>query len=351
MKEYVMNTSKKHNLNLSYQEEVVDQNIAVGKLRPNESYDNLIKKRAYALAQFLDARGNIKEEFLCLRLCPVCAASSYEKRFNKDKLNVVECTNCHVLYVNPALTKEANQKVYESKEYSQIIKTLVEESHEYRRNRFGKERMNIIERYVDVTLPKTLLEIGCSTGFLLEEAQARGWGVTGTELNQSAVMFAQKRGLKIIDQPLEKIDFNGETFSAVALYDVLEHLLDPSHTLRLVHELLNEKGCIFIYVPNFNSASQYLLGVEHAHFIWPTHHLTYFTPQTLTYFLEQNNFEVLHWETQGLDIEDWLWYLKDQTDYDTQLIEQHKHFFQFAINAAGYGKNFRMYARKVVPHA
>lgn len=131
------------------------------------------------------------------------------------------------------------------------------------------------------------------------------------------------------------------------MYDVLEHLINPGEIIMLVNSLLVDHGCIFIYVPNYQSASTHLLGIENAHFIWRTHHLTYFTPPTLKLFLKKNGFKILFWETQGLDVEDWLWYLREKTENDTKLIERHKFYLQFVINASGYGKNLRMYAKKI----
>jgi len=89
-----------------------------------------------------------------------------------------------------------------------------------------------------------------------------------------------------------------------------------------------------------------LLGEKNAHFIWPTHHLTYFTPDTLEYFLKKIGFKIFLWETQGLDLYDWNWYLKEKTDYDTRLLEKNIEPFQFYINASGHGKNLRMYCKK-----
>lgn len=342
-----MKSGKDTRMLLRYQDAVVDQDINVGRLRPKGSYDNLIANRNHALKGLLNTDGEISAKYLRERLCPSCRSNKYEFQFVKDHLNIVSCQRCSLVYVNPILKPEICENIYRSTEYADIVKKLGEESHDYRKERFGYERMVNIERYTPQNLPKKLLEIGCSTGFMLEAARERGWESVGVELNPSAVRFGRERGINIIDRPLEEIDFGVKKFSAIAMYDVIEHLVDPAETLEKVRELLVNRGAVFIYVPNFQSASKELLGVENAHFIWPTHHLTYFTPTTLGDFLHRRGFEVVHWETQGLDIEDWLWYIKEKTDYDAALIEENKTFFQFVINASGYGKNLRMYARKI----
>ena len=134
-------------------------------------------------------------------------------------------------------------------------------------------------------------------------------------------------------------------FSAITLFDVLEHLVHPKIIMEKVKNLLCDNGNIFIYVPNWNSATKEILGAESSHFVWPTHHLIYFTPNTLKYFLESMGFEILHWETQGLDLTDILWYLNEKTEIDNEFIKQNLEVLQFYINASGHGKNLRMYAR------
>ena len=179
----------------------------------------------------------------------------------------------------------------------------------------------------------------------MEALSDLGWNTTGLELNPSAVNFAKKRGLNVLNISLE--DFKSEKkFYAIQMYDVLEHLTNPKTTLEKIRNLLEKNGNIFIYVPNYNSATFQLLGIYNSHFIWPTHHLTYFTPETLKEFLENNGFEFFFWETQGLDITDWLHYLNEKKQYNTKIIEDHHELFQFYINASGHGKNLRMYAKK-----
>jgi 2-polyprenyl-3-methyl-5-hydroxy-6-metoxy-1,4-benzoquinol methylase len=225
------------------------------------------------------------------------------------------------------------------------VQKLGEDSHFYRKERFGKERIDIIEKFHNPNLPKRLLDIGCSTGFVIEEAKDRGWETIGIELNPSAAQFARSRSLTIIEEPLEQANFQ-QFFSAITLYDVLEHFARPGRIMKRVWDLLLPGGCCIIYVPNYNSASRELLGEENAHFIWPTHHLTYFTPDTLKHFLESEGFKVFFWETQGLDLYDWNWYLNEKTNYDTKLLEKNIESLQFYINASGHGKNLRMYAKK-----
>jgi len=331
-------------ISINYKSKVEYQAIDIKKLRPHKSYDYLIENRNASLKELLANEERLKD-FLNCRNCPVCSRNDYIFLYKKDSLDLVKCNHCMVVYVNPIFDEETYFKIYRSQQYQQIVKGLGEASHDYRKERFGKERMNVIEQYHDENLPKNLLDIGCSTGFLLEEARDRHWNAQGIELNPSAAEFAHNRNLQVFQIPLEEIQFDHK-FSVITLYDVLEHLVSPSNIISKVNQLLTPGGKIYIYVPNYNSASRELLGIENAHFIWPTHHLTYFSPKSLKFFLERHGFNVFNWETQGLDMYDWQWYLNDKTDIDTKLLEEHLEQLQFYVNASGHGKNLRMYAEK-----
>ena len=59
---------------------------------------------------------------------------------------------------------------------------------------------------------------------------------------------------------LEQAGFDHGSFDAVSLFDVLEHLIDPGRTLRASIDLLAPGGILFLYVPNFDSASRLLMA-------------------------------------------------------------------------------------------
>lgn len=320
------------------------QNIDLEKLRPNRSYDKLIANRNGAFTKILNDPVSLKK-FLHHRPCPTCNKDNHTLVATKDNLDIVECVECQLVYVNPIFDEAKYQDLYKAEEYVEIVKALGEASHSYRVERFGVERASFIDKYHDAKLPKQYLDIGCSTGFTLEAIQKLGWSATGIELNPSATEFGKGRGLDINSISIE--DYKPEMkFSAVSLFDVLEHLVEPKLMLEKVYDLLTEGGNLFIYVPNWNSASREILGVDGAHFVWPSHHLTYYTPETLKNFLEQNGFSVIHWETQGLDLFDVQWFFKQRLSVDSAFLEENADLLQFYVNASGHGKNLRMFAKK-----
>ena len=333
-----------YEINLPYLPEFIDQNIDLKKLRPEKSYDYLIKNRNQDLNKLLRSKQKLKK-FLKERKCPSCSSKTKSIICKKDNLKIVKCKSCDLIYVSPTFDYNHYINLYKKNEYQKITKKLSEKSHNYRRKRFGRERIKILKKFFNRDKTPTVLDIGCATGFFIEEAKKIGWKTLGLELNPSAVSFAKKRGLNVKNIDFLKTKFD-QKFDIICAFDVLEHLIDPKKIIKKAYKYLKKGGLLFVYVPNWQSASRLLLGEENAHFIWPTHHLTYFTPNTLKNFFEKNKFKMIFWETQGLDFLDIDWYLNHKKDNNSKFYRKNIEKLQFMINSAGYGKNLRMIVKK-----
>jgi SAM-dependent methyltransferase len=100
----------------------------------------------------------------------------------------------------------------------------------------------------------SLLDIGCSTGFLSRHLVARGCRVVGVELDPIAAEQARLVCQKVIVGDIEALDVQAqvdEEFDAVILGDVLEHLRAPDALLvRIRESWLAPDGCVALSVPN-----------------------------------------------------------------------------------------------------
>lgn len=322
--------------------------VDVAKLRPKDSYRQLIAKRTHATDALVAAHGRIPDDLLIPRSCPTCGDAQSRQELQKDHFTLVRCVVCDTIYVSPAFDEEHYKSVYGSADYQAIMRDLGESSHDYRVARFGRERVETMRRYVQVEEDQTpaYLDVGCSTGFVVEAARDYGWRACGIDLNASAIAFGRERGLDVRVAALEDPGFAPGSFDAISLFDVLEHLLHPATTLRHCLELLRIGGIIYLYVPNYDSASRLLMGAD-AHFIWPTHHLNYYTPITLANFLERHGLQVELVQTEGLDIVDYVWQRREMHGEDMSSVERIADTLQFLANAGGYGKNLRVLARKL----
>ena len=318
--------------------------VDVAKLRPRDSYAQLIAKRTHTIDQIIAQHGRIPSELLIPRECPTCGEQTSAVELEKDHLTLVRCARCSMVYVSPAFDEDHYREMYGSSDYQTIMRDLGESSHDYRVQRFGRERVETMARFVDGPAP-VYLDVGCSTGFVVEAARDRGWRACGIDLNASAIRFGQERGLELRVATLEDAGFAPGSFDAISLFDVLEHLLHPRDTLAQCLSLLRPGAILYLYVPNFDSASRLLMGAD-AHFIWPTHHLNYYTPVTLSNFLQRHGLAVELVQTEGLDFVDYIWQRRERHGEDMAAVERIADTLQFLANAGGYGKNLRILARR-----
>jgi 2-polyprenyl-3-methyl-5-hydroxy-6-metoxy-1,4-benzoquinol methylase len=331
-------------MNIPYRQLSEYQPVDVARLRPGSSYKDLLARRTHPIDELVRAHGQIPPELLMDRPCPTCGSTRSAHELDKDHQRLVRCNDCDLVYVSPTFDEAHYREVYASRDYQDIEQELGVASHEYRVQRFGEERVRLMQPHVPVDPPR-YLDIGCSTGFVVEAASDAGWAATGIDLNPSAVAFGRDRGLDLRPAALEDSGFAAATFDVVSLFDVLEHLHDPLRTLRAATALLRPGGIVFLYVPNYDSASRLLMGRD-AHFIWPTHHLNYYTPATIRALLVREGFETVYLATEGLDLVDYLWHRAEVLGKADEGVAEIADLLQFFVNAGAYGKNLRVIARR-----
>lgn len=99
---------------------------------------------------------------------------------------------------------------------------------------------------------RTLLEIGCGTGYVLNGISRSfpGSKLVGSEIFLSGLGFASKRvpSAHFIQMDARRIPYMDE-FDIVGAFDVLEHIDDDVLTLRQIHKALHVDGLLVLTVP------------------------------------------------------------------------------------------------------
>jgi O-antigen biosynthesis protein len=101
---------------------------------------------------------------------------------------------------------------------------------------------------------KSVLEVGCSTGYITKILVERGCDVVGMELDPDAAKVAEQWAERVvvgnIDDGEVWNDVKDESFDVVLLGDVLEHLRDPLGSLRQAVRKLKPSGFVVTSLPN-----------------------------------------------------------------------------------------------------
>lgn len=200
---------------------------------------------------------------------------------------VVRCKGCGLMYVNP---RDKNiKKLYERVEDEFYLKSKDE-----RIETFKKDLRKLEKVY---SKRGKLLDIGCGPGLFLEVAKENGWSVYGTELSKWAYEYARKNGLNVYNKELDKCNLKEGEFDVITLWDVIEHVTDPSKILKQVNRILKKGGLLVIDTPNVDSFFAKLRGRKWGDFV--RMHIYYFSPKSIEKILKKNGFKIIKIENHS----------------------------------------------------
>lgn len=116
------------------------------------------------------------------------------------------------------------------------------------------KRRSHAQMYLNKVLPGRLLEIGCGDGTFLKRMQDIGWTAEGLDFDPKAAQAARdKNGITVKVGKLEDVSYNENSFDAVTMSHVIEHVYDPIATMNEVRRILKPGGKITIVTPNAQS--------------------------------------------------------------------------------------------------
>lgn len=134
--------------------------------------------------------------------------------------------------------------------------------------------------------PRRIIDLGCGTGWFLDEARELGWSTSGIEVSPYASAEAVRRGLEVRSEPLEEIELPAGAFDVVTLWDVIEHVRDPVGVLDRVARGLLPGGVLALSTGDVLSLCARLSGARWHLFNLPEH-LFFFSVRSLTRLLER----------------------------------------------------------------
>lgn len=172
----------------------------------------------------------------------------------------------------------------------------------YARSRFTyRAELDNLQRTYGVYLARTrrwagssesLLEVGCGSGFFLDEALRQGYRhVAGLEPSQDAIEHAPNHLCPyIFNDILRPGLFPADRFDRVCLFQVLDHIAEPADFLAECFRVLHPGGVILCLNHNVDAFSARLLKERSP--IIDIEHTYLYSPSTLRTLFEQVDFEV-----------------------------------------------------------
>lgn len=165
-------------------------------------------------------------------------------RLSKDYLTGNK-TGC--IYSMAAQNLEYNDEYFLQEYKAQYGKTYIEDEFNLRKS--FKNRLDIIQYHKPA--PASLLEIGCATGFFLDEAQKAGYQTTGCELSRFASDYGKNQyGLDILN--VSYLDFPDLKYDIIVACFVIEHFPNQPEIFSKISNQLQNNGLLLFSIPSTN---------------------------------------------------------------------------------------------------
>jgi 2-polyprenyl-3-methyl-5-hydroxy-6-metoxy-1,4-benzoquinol methylase len=181
---------------------------------------------------------------------------------------------------------------YYPKYYSARASGIVEVTDEYKGEMYKifRDRARPISAFKK---DGRILDVGCGDGYFLKYMKDNGWETYGVEPGEVASKYAKDvLKVNVFNGELKEASYPNKYFDVITLFEVLEHLHDPSANLSEIGRVLKEDGLLITTVPNFAGFS-YKIFKERRVAIDAPRHLYHFSQKTLGKILEKMEFKVL----------------------------------------------------------
>lgn len=216
--------------------------------------------------------------------CNICGADVSAVLVRKGDFDVYQCAECGLAFTYPQPQLESIADQYDSG-YFDIYR---------RRRAFRLKRGDSRLRYIELLKqPGRLLDIGCSIGYFVEAANARGWTASGIEISPYASQEARDLGLDVFTGVIEDAGYEDSQFDCITMWDVLEHVPDPTKHMLEVARMLADGGMVVIGTPNLAHV-QFRRKRENWRHLKPAEHLFYFQKSSIERLLRKTGFGVVY---------------------------------------------------------
>lgn len=234
--------------------------------------------------------------------CPLCLADRTKQAvvtahvYGKETCDQAffHCHSCDVRYLYPGLTPEEEARFYAT-EFEGFMAGraggdggwIKAEAHVQANELTRLRRMKYLEPFLETGAK--ILEVGCSSGFMLYPLGKAGHECFGVEPSGVFREYVKSRGLTVYNS-LDQLQglVPEQFFDIIVHFFVLEHIAQPKKFLEAQMALLRPGGRIIFEVPNAADPLYSVYDIPaFERFYWSVAHPWYFSESSLHYLLKQ----------------------------------------------------------------
>tara|TARA_B100001093_G_scaffold500422_1_gene550865 strand:- start:96 stop:998 length:903 start_codon:yes stop_codon:yes gene_type:complete len=253
--------------------------------------------------------------------CTLCKAGKHKQSvitsnvYGRKNSAFFKCDNCQVIYQYPQLS-EKEEKFFYKKEFEKFMEDRAETKNVWlnTKNHIDSNHETKIRRnkYLKKFISKNklnILEVGCSSGFMLFDFIKAGHNCSGIEPSGVFSKFLKTKNIKLYEN-IKQIRRN-DKFDLLFHFFVLEHIRNPLKFLKDQIKILKKNGKIIFEIPCYEDALYKIYDIpEFERFYWSVAHPWYFNFFSLEYLLKKTGKEFKIIKEQRYDLSNHLYWMK-----------------------------------------
>ena len=199
-------------------------------------------------------------------------------------VRLVCCRRCGLVYQEP-LQDEDKLDAY----YSGMFREEKCRPRQFIEEQF-KPRVAFAAQFIDMATKRSVLEVGCADGTVLEGFRSGGFEVFGIEPSRENVEQCNRKGIEAFEGMYEDFPVDQKGFDFVCSYYVLEHTRSPVRFLSFCNEALIPEGILCLEFPDVGA---YKLEPSAGDMLFFFEHQYHFTRSTVGLLLTRCGFKLL----------------------------------------------------------
>lgn len=239
----------------------------------------------------------------CEHKCPLCDSESsqfIESNFvfgGKDTQKYIQCKECDLYYLHPKPTEKELNDFYKENFESFMQNRSGNDSNWENAEKHCEISQRDAQRrilFIDEALKesKTILEVGASTGFMIDFINDRyhGKDIYAVEPSSRFCHYMRNKNIKAVES-MEQLP-NDIGFDLIIHFFVVAHVYNFEEFLTTQYKKLNTGGKLIFETPSVTDALRTLYDIPSFHdFYWQVAHLVSFSNKSMKYLLDKLGFE------------------------------------------------------------
>jgi len=245
-----------------------------------------------------------------IKECEICGGKDFKFLFEGgDKLigtpgnfTLMKCNNCGIEFLNPQPNNQELKKYYDSDKYYSLKKidkgSFKTKFKIFLYKLYFTKNYNYLFKLLFLPIKfmirstvikknKRILDIGAGAGQFLYEMGTLGLRTFGVEPGD----FDKSEDLNIKNTNLINAKYSKNHFDVITMNHVMEHLSDPTDTIKEIYKILKKQGKLIIGVPNTRSLANKLFNKNWLAYDIPRHLFNY-SDTLMINFLKKNKFKI-----------------------------------------------------------